>query len=115
VNLRNLTFAGWMLALASIGVIVLVSIPVGRWALDHIDRSVLRNWIDWIVIALSLAGVAAGLASFAVGQKVLARCGVKVSRPTSSSGPGRHDGWILWAVVIGLNVLVWTAFFLFAM
>ena len=114
MNLRNLTFAGWMLALASIGVIVLVSIPVGRWALDHIDRSVLRGWIDWIVIALSLAGVAAGLASFAVGQKLLARCGVRVVR-TKSSGPSRHDGWILWAVVIGLNVLVWTAFFLFAL
>ena len=114
MNVSNLTLAGWLLALFSIGVIVLVSIPIGQWALEHIDRAVLREWISWIVIALSLAGLIAGVTSFAVGQNLLERCGIRVRRSTKDRPPGRYDDWILWAVIVVLNLLVWAGFFLFA-
>lgn len=112
-QVRNLTLAGWLLALVSIGVIVLVSIPVGQWALDHIGRSALRAWTSWFVMLLSLAGLAAGVTSFEVGRRLLSLWGVRLWRPARSAGPGRYDDWILLAVVLGLNLLVWGAFFLF--
>jgi len=114
IDVRNLTAAGWILLVASLGVIALVSIPVGQWALETMDRSTLRNWTTWIVVTLSIVGFAAGVASFWLGAFVLARCGVVVRRSREFREPSPYDGWILHAIALVVGAAIWMAFFLLA-
>lgn len=79
-NVGELTAAGWLLAIASLACMVLVSIPVGQWVLDTIDRSTLRSWITVLVFAFALPGLAAGVLVFIGGERFLERLGIRVRR-----------------------------------
>jgi len=80
VRLRDLTWAGWLLALVSIALGVLVAVPVGRWALEDIGNAFLRQHRSWLVPLLALPGFAVSVLAFLAGRRVLSHVGVRTHR-----------------------------------
>jgi len=80
VRLRDLTWAGWLLAVVSIALGVLVAVPVGRWALEDIGNAFLRQHKGWLVPLLALPGLAVTVLAFVAGRRVLALLGVRAHR-----------------------------------
>ncbi|MCA8973300.1 MAG: hypothetical protein KDC98_01195 [Planctomycetes bacterium] len=52
-NLKQLSAAGWLLAAVALTSTVLVSIPLGAWALEAIDSSTFRAWRDPIIVTVA--------------------------------------------------------------
>ncbi len=80
IRLRELSFAGWALALFAMGLSVFLCIDIGAWALKEIDRVVFRSWSRLICIALSLPALALAVLVFQLGRYLLRRGGVEVLR-----------------------------------
>lgn len=80
INLRDLTLAGWCLAVVPLLATVLLCIPIGAWALDSIDNTIFRGWSQLICIVLVVPGVLLAMLVFASGSRVLLRAGVHVRR-----------------------------------
>lgn len=69
-----------MLATISMGLGVLVEIPIALWALDAIDRDVFRTWTEGIAFLLGLPGIIAAMLTFHFGRRFLERAGIVVVR-----------------------------------
>jgi energy-converting hydrogenase Eha subunit A len=79
-NLKQLSAVGWLLAAAALIATVLVSIPLGAWALDAIDRSAFRSWRDPIIYLLAVPALGAAIITFWAGERLLRRLGIDVQR-----------------------------------
>lgn len=86
-KLRDLSPAGWTLALLSAVTIAAVAIAVGEWALDLLRRSSLGRWTTWLVPLLALPGFGAGLAFWTTGARILHACGVPTMRLRAAPAP----------------------------
>ena len=80
INLRDLTLAGWVLAVVSLLAAVLLCIPIGGWALDAIDNTFFRGWAQLICIVLAIPGVLLAMLVFWCGRRLLRRAGIRVRR-----------------------------------
>jgi hypothetical protein len=80
IKVTRLTVAGWLLLLASLGVIGLIAAVVGPWALESLGRDVLRSGGRWIYVLLAIPALIGGLLTFWVGARLLAASGVRVQR-----------------------------------
>lgn len=81
----DLTASGWLLATISMGLGVLVEIPIALWARNAIDRDVFRAWIQLVAFLLSLPGIIAAMLIFHFGRRFLERAGIVVVRPGGST------------------------------
>ena len=79
-NLRQLSAAGWLVAAVALTSTVLVSIPLGAWALDAIDSSTFRAWRDPIIYLLAVPTLGAAVITFLVGARLLRRLGIDVQK-----------------------------------
>lgn len=84
---RELSLAGWVLAVASLACALAVTIGVGQWAVTAIDSSTFRSWRNVLIYVLAVPGFAVAVLSFVVGQRLLARLGIRVSRADNAGPP----------------------------
>jgi hypothetical protein len=79
-NLKQLSAAGFQLAAVALTSAVLVSIPLGAWALDAIDRSTFRAWRDPIIYLLAVPTLGGAVVTVSIGAKLLRRLGIDVQK-----------------------------------
>jgi hypothetical protein len=79
-NLGELSVAGWLLTVASLACMVLVSMPIGKWVLDTLDRPTFLSWLFVVICALALPGLGAAVLAFMCGERLLERFGIRVRR-----------------------------------
>ena len=83
-----LSWTGWILLLATIGVMVFVAYEFGEWAYrtgpeDYVHRQ-LREQILSLIGVAALVGMAVVI--FWIGKTVLRFCGISVFRAQTNSG-----------------------------
>jgi hypothetical protein len=86
-EIKRLNWRGWLLAVAAFTGTVLVSIPVGRWALESIERSTFRSYRTLLVFLMSIPGFIAAVVVFSVGRHLLDRLGIRVHRIVGGGAP----------------------------
>ena len=77
-RLGDLDLAGWMLVLASSSSIVFVAAFVGPWALETIDRVLLRQ--RWLLLLLAIPALLAGVITWWLGSRLLTSVGLSAWR-----------------------------------
>ena len=82
---RDLTPAGWWLLIVSMGLGVLVEVPIALWARNAVDRQAFRIWAEPVALLLALPGIVLAMLVFYYGRRFLARAGIVVVRPGTSA------------------------------
>ncbi len=77
-SIGDLTSAGWGLVLLCIGATALIAFVVGPWALEAVDRSLLRQ--RWPLVLLAIPGFLAGWITYLGGAALLRRAGIALWR-----------------------------------
>lgn len=81
----DLTASGWLLATITMGLGVLVEIPIALWARGAFDRDVFRAYPHVVSFLLGLPGIIAAMLTFHFGRRALERVGIVVVRREGST------------------------------
>ncbi|MFK7743199.1 MAG: hypothetical protein AB8H80_22985 [Planctomycetota bacterium] len=84
IKLGDLTVHGWLLAIVSMAAGVLLCIPLGAWALEAIDRGILRQWIKLLCPVLAAPAIGVAILSFRIGSRMLQRAGIRTHKRQES-------------------------------
>jgi hypothetical protein len=96
-NLRisALSWAGWILLLATVGVMVFVAYEFGQWAFRTAPEGDVRRELHEQILILSFIGrvalVGMAVVIFWIGKTVLGYCGISVFRAQKNSGPDQKS------------------------
>jgi hypothetical protein len=81
----DLTASGWLLATITMGLGVLVEIPIALWARGAIDRGAFHAYPHVVSFLLGLPGILAAMLTFHFGRRALERVGIVVVRREGST------------------------------
>lgn len=90
-DVRRLNSTGWLLAILALAAGIVIAIPIGRWSLDSIDRSMFRDHVGLFCIVLAIPGLLVSVCLFWLGARALKRFGFPILRCGDTFGSAEDE------------------------